>query len=231
MADIDKTKIISNTKTIIEIIISSLTLIIVCLFLFSPKSFNTILTDAGFEEGSVVGFKWKNKLLETDQVVKDLKQQNASLVKQNEELLTAINKSQKTNNTYNIDWLKDINDNNQNLLTKNTKLTTTAETIITENNTLLINNKNIKYGIVFSGDSNLPEALYEVTTQAKRFNLPDSKIFYRNNSYRSVSIVNDSDEAKDVLYRAKQKRSDSYLINLNTWCKNPVEKDNYIVCS
>jgi hypothetical protein len=38
-------------------------LILAVLLVVFPRKFNRILVDAGFEEGSVVGFRWKSKLV------------------------------------------------------------------------------------------------------------------------------------------------------------------------
>jgi hypothetical protein len=56
-----------------------------------PAQFNSILVDAGFEEGSVVGFKWKSKLVESNQALEDAQATIASLQAKNDELLKALN--------------------------------------------------------------------------------------------------------------------------------------------
>src|SRR5437588_823927 len=45
--------------------------VLVLLLLVFPMTFNSVLTRAGFEEGSLVGFKWKSKLVESDQALKE----------------------------------------------------------------------------------------------------------------------------------------------------------------
>lgn len=40
--------------------------VLAALLLFFPKSLNDVLTSAGFEEGSIVGFKWKARLVESN---------------------------------------------------------------------------------------------------------------------------------------------------------------------
>lgn len=41
------------------------------LLLVHPEAINTILTRAGFEEGNLVGFKWKNQLQQNDKQLRD----------------------------------------------------------------------------------------------------------------------------------------------------------------
>lgn len=226
----DKSKLLTNFKTLLESIVILITLIIVLLFLLSPITFNKVLTDAGFEEGSVVGFKWKNKLIESDQLLKDLKQQNKDLIEQNQSLLSFISKKEPLLSTEATNNLNTLTQNNNKLIDRNIKLGAKADVIISDNSSLLVNSKTKNIGIVFSADTELSLALYEVTTIAKKFNIPNAKIFYRNNSYRSVSLVNNLEEANDVLYKARQKRPDSYIVDLNTWCKNSIEQYNYIKC-
>ena len=45
--------------------------ILALLLLVFPVKFNGLLTSAGFEEGSLVGFKWKGKLLDSDAALKE----------------------------------------------------------------------------------------------------------------------------------------------------------------
>ncbi|HEX3553242.1 MAG TPA: hypothetical protein VIA62_08435 [Thermoanaerobaculia bacterium] len=68
------------------------------LLLVFPTRLNSVLTDAGFEEGSIVGFKWKRKLVESDTELRktldsiaDLQAQNANLTKALAEAKSRLN--------------------------------------------------------------------------------------------------------------------------------------------
>lgn len=57
----DKTNFLTKLKLLLETILILLTVTIVLLFIFKPVVINSLLVKAGFEEGTVLGFKWKNK--------------------------------------------------------------------------------------------------------------------------------------------------------------------------
>lgn len=69
---------------------ASLFLFAVLLLIF-PLKLNALLTDAGFEEGSIVGFKWKAKLVSSDQALKDANAQLTDMRVQYGQLLTLLN--------------------------------------------------------------------------------------------------------------------------------------------
>ncbi len=58
-----------------------------------PTTFNSILVDAGFEEGSVVGFKWKSKLVEANKALQEAQRAIAGLQSKNDELLKALSEA------------------------------------------------------------------------------------------------------------------------------------------
>jgi hypothetical protein len=38
-------------------------------------------------------------------------------------------------------------------------------------------------------------------------------------------------QADQVLNKAKERRKDSYIVNMSTWCPSTTEKDGYFECS
>jgi hypothetical protein len=65
-------------------------LIVALLLIVFPRTFNAILVDAGFEEGSVVGFKWKSKLVESDEALQRAQSTITELQNKNDELVAAL---------------------------------------------------------------------------------------------------------------------------------------------
>jgi hypothetical protein len=63
------------------------------LLLVFPATFNSILTNAGFEEGSFAGLKWKRQFYDTDTALRTAQDTITSLQAQNAELLKAITES------------------------------------------------------------------------------------------------------------------------------------------
>ncbi|MDP9121468.1 MAG: hypothetical protein M3O15_08900 [Acidobacteriota bacterium] len=65
-------------------------LILAVLLLAFPETFNAILVKAGFEEGSLVGFKWKANLAESDKALKQAQVTISDLQLKNDELVKAL---------------------------------------------------------------------------------------------------------------------------------------------
>lgn len=88
-----------------------------------------------------------------------------------------------------------------------------------------------KWGVVWSGDSTLDDAKYEVAVVAPRLGLPNPSIYLRQGSYRSVSVVGDKQLADQILPKAKIRRHDAYIVNIATWCRNIAQKVEYVECT
>src|SRR5882672_11069268 len=80
-------------------LLRDLALFVLALLLIAfPSTFNNVLSSAGFEEGSFVGFKWKPKLLDSDAALKeaqalitDLRDQNGKMSKALNEVHSKVN--------------------------------------------------------------------------------------------------------------------------------------------
>lgn len=83
-------KVVSPGKDIVALLRDATLFVLAMLLLVFPAQFNTILVDAGFEEGSVVGFKWKSKLIDSNQALEEARSTIASLQTRNDELLKAL---------------------------------------------------------------------------------------------------------------------------------------------
>lgn len=66
---------------------------VVILLLLFPTTFNSVLTNAGFEEGSFAGLKWKRQFYDTDTALRTAQDTITSLQVQNSELLKALAQS------------------------------------------------------------------------------------------------------------------------------------------
>ena len=94
---------ISMGKDIVSLLRDAFLLILVFLLILFPIKFNKILVDAGFEEGSFVGFKWKSQVMESQEALKeaeaailDLKRQNTELAAELDRAKTRINDPETT---------------------------------------------------------------------------------------------------------------------------------------
>jgi hypothetical protein len=88
-------RVISASKDAIALARDGLFLCLLLLLLFSPKRVNKVLTDAGFDHGSVMGLEWKARLTEstsalqsTHDGISELQAQNAKLAKALDDLRT-----------------------------------------------------------------------------------------------------------------------------------------------
>ena len=78
-------------KDLVALLRDAALFVLAALLVLFPARFNDILVDAGFEEGSVVGFKWKANLLESNEALQEAQATIATLQGRNEELLKVLN--------------------------------------------------------------------------------------------------------------------------------------------
>lgn len=83
-------RVVSLGKDLVALLRDATLFVLAMLLLVFPAQFNSILVDAGFEEGSVVGFKWKSKLIDSNQALEEARATIASLQGRNDELLKAL---------------------------------------------------------------------------------------------------------------------------------------------
>jgi hypothetical protein len=207
------------------------------LLLSFPGTFYGVLTSAGFEEGSLVGFKWKSKLVESDGALKEARSTMADLKSQLEKTSQALADAQTRLNDPSLDeTVAKLEEENKKLTAASDAVEVSISKTIASNASLVERaqtavSANAVWGVVFSGDATLDAARYEVTVVAPKLGIPNASLYFRQNSYRSVSVVESRAQAEQVLAKAKQRRADAYIVNLSTWCPDGVEKDGYRECT
>src|SRR5262249_13164998 len=77
-------------KDIFALLRDSSLFAVALLLLVFPATFNAILTNAGFEEGSLAGLKWKRQFFDTDTALRTAQDTITSLQTKNAELLKAL---------------------------------------------------------------------------------------------------------------------------------------------
>lgn len=82
--------LIALGKDLVALLRDAALFILALLLIAFPGQLNTILERAGFEEGSVVGFKWKSKLIDSDDALKEAQATISALQGKNDELLAAL---------------------------------------------------------------------------------------------------------------------------------------------
>lgn len=110
------------------------------------------------------------------------------------------------------------------------KKDSTINAVINSNLDLDENNNNIRYGIIAGADNSLPSAEWEVG-RLKKILEDDVVVFYRNGKYRTVVYPLTKEKANNILSEIKAKiNSSAYLVNVNNWCPNQLNKENYFEC-
>lgn len=210
--------------------------LLAALLLLFPAKFNTLLTNAGFEEGSLVGFKWKAKLIDSDTALKEARATITDLKTQLDKTSQALNEAQtKLNDPTLKDQLAKLQEENRQINAASSKVEASVTSTIATNAPLVdkaqtATNSSNMWGVVYSGDASLDDAKYEVDVVAPKLGIPNASIYFRQGSYRSVSVLDDRAQAEQVLPKAKQRRSDAYIVNMSTWCPVTNEKDDYKEC-
>lgn len=85
---------IALAKDVFALLRDSVLFMAALLLLAFPVRFNAILSDAGFEEGSFAGLKWKRQFVDTDTALRTAQDTITSLQTQNAELLQAVKAAQ-----------------------------------------------------------------------------------------------------------------------------------------
>lgn len=211
--------------------------ILAFLLLVLPETFNGLLTKAGFREGSIAGFKWESTVKKNDEALVKANSLISELTNQNQNLTKLLGEAQATVGDSSLkQQIDQIQNKNAALTAASSDVEASVQSTLAENAQVLKqaqlgNDETAQWGVVYSGDADLESAKYEVgPAVAGRYQLPNASIFHRQGSYRSVSIVGSRTEAQQVLSRAKQRRSDTYIVNLRDWCPSSTQKEGYREC-
>ena len=223
-------------KDVVALLRDSALCFLALLLLVFPTTFNTMLSNAGFEEGSFVGFKWKPKLLQSDAALKDAQAIITDLREQNDKISKALADAQtKLNDPALKEQLTKIVEENKQLTAASSKVEDSVASSIALNAALVDKvqtaaGTNNKWGVVFSGDATIDAAKYEVGVIAPKLGIPNASIFFRQGSYRAVAVVDSKAEAERVLSKARGRRADAYIVSMSTWCPSNTEKSDYRQC-
>lgn len=223
-------------KDLVALLRDAALLLIAVLLVAFPVTFNDILQKAGFEEGSVVGFKWKAKLVETDAALKEAQATITSYKDQNEKLTQALAQAQQQTGSESLKQeLSDLTQSNAQLQVASSKVVASLANTISSNAPLVRKAQTsigtpTSWGVVFGGDTALDPALYEVKYASNKLGVPNVFVYARQGSYRSVALADDRAMADQLLLKAKSRRPDAYVVNMLTWCPTVEDKGDYREC-
>jgi hypothetical protein len=84
---------ISVGKDLVSLLRDGTLLLILVFLLAFPSTFNSVLVSAGFQEGNIAGFKWKNEYIESNDKLETAQVTITSLKEKNRELLEALDEA------------------------------------------------------------------------------------------------------------------------------------------
>jgi hypothetical protein len=177
-------------KDLVSLLRDGALLLLAVLLVAFPLQFNAMLTDAGFEEGSLVGFKWKSKLIESNRALEEAQQTISSLQGKNDELLKALSDA--------------------NSKSGDPKLLERLTTLEEENRTLKTATQNVQARVTESIESNAP--LLEKALSSSNRN-PVS----RNKSDFVVGLQTLGVDDAERLALNEALRSEGYALDPVTW--------------
>jgi predicted nuclease with TOPRIM domain len=226
---------ISLGKDLVALFRDAALLMLAVLLIALPETLNSMLVRAGFEEGSVVGFKWKSKLVNSDASLKEANATISVLQKKNQELSMALSEATAKANSPELKTrLVKLQAENEQLTQAVKQVQTSVNSTINSNaqfvKQALVSADTKRWAVVYSGDSSLEAAKYETETIARNLQLPNAAVYLRQGSYRSVSVVDDRSLAEEVLVKAKRRRQDAYIVSIDGWCPKIAERPGYFEC-
>ena len=228
-------RLINVGKDLVALLRDGALVMLALLLLLFPAKFNELLVRAGFEEGSIVGFKWKANLLEANDAlqnaqvtISDLK---AQLDKANGALLEAQRKIDDPALRKSITELEAENTR----LNEATRQVEASVRATIASNELLVEKAQASisarggWGVVFGSDVSLNAAGDEIKRATQR-GIEGAAVYYRNGYYASIAVVESRSKAQEYLDIARTFRPDAYIASMATWCRNPQPQEGFTAC-
>lgn len=228
-------RLVGIGKDMIVLLRDATLLFLAGLLLLYPSKFNDLLVSAGFEEGSLVGFKWKAKLLDSDNTLKDAQATIADLKSQLEKANQALSGAlaRTDDQSLKASYGKLYEENRQ--LNEASLQVQAAVKSTIASNAPLVEKAQVAaaasggWGVMFGSDLSLEAARDEIARAAEK-GVRGTGVYYRNGYYASVAVTNDRSTAQDYLAIVKSFRPDSYIASIAAWCRNPQQRDGYVEC-
>ncbi len=210
--------------------------VLALLLLLFPTRLNEVLTRAGFEEGSIVGFKWKSQLVEADEALKEAQATIGTLQRQLQEASAALAAAREAVGEgsalqQRIDGVERAG----RALAQSTAAATQAVQSAISANAPLVERAQQSlpapggWAVVFGSDRSLAAAGDEIA-RARALGVQGTGIYRRNDWYASLAVVASHEEAAEYLQRVRTFRDDAYLTRFASWCRTPQPRDGHVDC-
>jgi len=204
------------------------------LLLVFPAFINDRLVDAGFEEGSFAGLRWKNRVERSSGELTEAKAQIGALrgrLKVTQDSLDALQSRVPQVAVPNLALIR--RENARVAQTSAASIRSIQQTISNNEQSVRPSASSVsgdgRWVVIFGGDSTLDAAAPEIA-RARRLGIPEPRIVQRQNSFRSVAILPNREAALAVLPTARRSRADAYVVSLASWCPRLRDAGAYGVC-
>lgn len=206
------------------------------LLLFFPTKLNDVLTSAGFEEGSIVGFKWKARLLETDDALQAANATIESLqaqLKQANDTLAAAQAAVASGELKTR--IQHVETTGRDVAAASIEAAQAVRSTIAANVPLVERaRQSVRvaggWAVVFGSDRTLPAARDEIA-RATRAGIRGAGVYLRNGYFASLVVTPTREQAAEYLAIARTFRADAYTARFTSWCASPMERDGYTECA
>ena len=205
------------------------------LLLVFPTRFNDLLVNAGFEEGSFIGFKWKAKLIESDDALQAAQATISDLAARLEMTTKALTDAQsRTPDPALKAQITQLEEGNRRTSIASAQVVATVRSTIASNAPLVQKAQSDTassggWGVVFGSDVSLQAANDEIR-RASAKGITGAAVYFRNNYYASIAITDDRAAAQQYLGIARTFRPDAYIATMSTWCRNPQTQAGFTEC-
>lgn len=127
-------RVVSIGKDLISLLRDAALFLLAVLLILFPATFNSILVSAGFEEGSIVSFKWKANLVESNRALEEAQAVISNLQKRNDELVKELTDAKAKLDSPGLDErLAKIEEENRSLRDATREVQTTVSQAIESN--------------------------------------------------------------------------------------------------
>ncbi|MBN2102886.1 hypothetical protein JW835_02495 [bacterium] len=192
------------------------------LILFFPVSFNTVLSRAGFVEGNIAGFTWRNQLNKTDKTLQKanetIQQLESELAESNkiiQELTAEVDAQKaeklKTQTIKNTRVLKDVKSRDEAI-----QKTLQMNKSMLERQQFQIQPIS-EWGVISGPHMDLQHARVQ-QEQALERGFGQSRIYQKHQEYWNVLLFQSEEKAHDMLMKLERSGLHADMVNLNEFC-------------
>lgn len=233
---------IGTGKDLLALLRDGALVLLFLMLLVMPNVIGDRLSRAGFEEGSLMGFKWKKKAEDYSEGVIKLKQAleaaNRQVIAQSAQLRATSAQLDKlranASSPQQAAILDRLSKANQRLAQQSIATSAKVADQLRSSQSLVLDARETlgaapQWAVVMGGDRTLAEAQVESRMAAMR-GMPSVGIYLRQGSYRTVALAADRAAADALLPNARVRTRDAYVVRFDRWCPKREAVEGYVRC-